>query len=409
MRQSAPATCPGGRTTAPTIPALLRDRLVHPVFQPIVDLTSGAVVAMEALARGPAGTALEYPDALFAAAHAAGRLGELDMLCFERALECAMAAPTPPPLLFANAEPAVLNQPITPRITELVSSGLPFRYILEFTERALAAVPGSLIHLAGMVHDQGNAIALDDVGVDPTSLAFLPVLEPEVIKLDMSLVHDPHAEHTHQVCAVVQEQARRTGAVVIAEGIETEEHLRTARALGAHWGQGWLFGRPTRIDGSGYRFDTEAGSALRPSRPDFHRRGGSPFEVAAGHGQVVAASAEAIAIGLARLGENLTEDIGAAVIVASNPDPGIPQIPGTLEDLADLPRSIILLDDPVPGEFAVTLIGPGYGRCLCVRLTDTLELVVVDHLPAVAEITRMLLSRLGPGRLAERGDQPSGA
>lgn len=401
MPQSARASFPGHRTGHLDITTLLRERLVFPVFQPIVDLTSGEVVAMEALARGPAGSALEYPDALFAAGLAAGRLGELDMLCFERALECALAAPAPPPLLFANAEPAVLNQPITPRILELVSSGLPFRYVLEFTERALPAVPGSLIHLAGIVHEQGNAIALDDVGVDPTSLAFLPVLEPEVIKLDMSVTQAPHAEHTHQVCSVVQEQARRTGALVVAEGIETEEHLRTARALGAHWGQGWLFGRPHPIEESGYRFDAAARDMLRPPRPDFHRRGGSPFEVARNHGPVVPGSGAAVAGALERLGENLADDIGAAVVVATSPDPRIPGIVATLEDLADLPRSIILLDDPVPGEFAVTLIGPGYGRCLCVRLSDTLELVVLDHLPAVAEITRMLLSRLGPGRLAE--------
>ena len=54
---------------------------VRSVYQPIVDLATGEHVAVEALARGPAGSALERPDALFARARAAGRLAELDHAC----------------------------------------------------------------------------------------------------------------------------------------------------------------------------------------------------------------------------------------------------------------------------------------------------------------------------------------
>ncbi|GAB3833589.1 hypothetical protein GCM10027610_027660 [Dactylosporangium cerinum] len=67
--------------TGAMIGAVLDGRLVRPVFQPIVDLSTRAVVGMEALARGPAGSVLEFPDRLFAAARDAGRFGELDMLC----------------------------------------------------------------------------------------------------------------------------------------------------------------------------------------------------------------------------------------------------------------------------------------------------------------------------------------
>src|SRR5690348_15006109 len=141
------------------IDAVLADRLVQPLFQPIVDLSTRTVVGVEALARGPAGTDLQFPDRLFAAASAAGRLGELDMLCAERALECAVAAPVHPPLVFVNAEPAALDQPLSPRLIKLIVNGLPFREILEFTERALSALPGSLLRIAAQAQHWGNSLA----------------------------------------------------------------------------------------------------------------------------------------------------------------------------------------------------------------------------------------------------------
>ncbi|GGQ70174.1 EAL domain-containing protein [Couchioplanes azureus] len=384
---------------------VLRDRMVTPLFQPIVDLSSRLVVGLEALARGPAGTELEFPDRLFAAAREAGLLAQLDMLCFERALECTVAACAPPPLLFINAEPAVLDQPVSPRVIEMVGNGLPFRYILEYTERALPTSPGVLVHLAGIVHQFGNGIALDDVGVDPMSLAFLPVLEPEVIKLDMSLLRDPDTEHTRSVCTAVAAEARRTGAVVLAEGVETEDDVVTARRLGARWGQGWLFGRPAPMGQVKHRFDPAAATQVPPPRPGFHRACGTPFQVAAGHGPVVSRSAAQMTAAVARL-QNLIAANSHAVIVLSAAETDFPALKGLLAGETAQTRSVIVLDDPVPGESAVAVIDPAYGSAaLCVE-SGSGRLVFLDHLPAVADVARVLLNRLGPGRLADGIDRP---
>jgi EAL domain-containing protein (putative c-di-GMP-specific phosphodiesterase class I) len=377
------------------IDAVLAGRLVRPLFQPIVDLSTHAVMGLEALARGPAGSSLEFPDQLFPAAQAAGRYAELNALCAERALECALESPTRPPLLFINAEPALLNHPVSPRLTNLEQVGLPFPVVIEFTERALPALPGSLMRVSGRVQGWGNSIALDDVGVDPMSLFFLPVLEPEVIKLDMGLIRNPHAETTLAVSAVVRAEARRTGAVVIAEGIETEEDLAAARELGAHWGQGWLFGRPGRIEQAADRFDASGASVLPASRPGFHQPPGTPFQAASGLGKLTTGTADAIAAALARLRDALSTD-GAtdAVVVAACPDAIIPGVAVSLQELVGKARSVILLDEPVPGEFAAVVIGGGHGRGLCVRSSDTLEMVEFDHLPTVAAVSRILLFRL---------------
>nr|BFE81372.1 hypothetical protein GCM10020093_039730 [Planobispora longispora] len=98
-----------------------------------------------------------------------------------------------PPLVFLNAEPAALNHPYTPELLAVVHSERPYRAVLEFTERALADHPAALLNIAAGVQQTDGALALDDVGADPLSLAFLPLIEPEVIKLDMHLLRDPHA------------------------------------------------------------------------------------------------------------------------------------------------------------------------------------------------------------------------
>lgn len=368
---------------------ILARRLVWPLFQPIVDLSTRAVVGLEALARGPEGTALHYPDALFQAAREAGRLGALDLLCAERALECAVQSPAPPPLLFVNAEPAVLDQPLSPRLIELVQDGLPFREVLEFTERALPAAPGSLLRIAAQTRGWGNAVALDDVGVDPVSLAFLPLLDPQVIKLDLSLVRNPAAAHSRAVAATVGAQARRTGAVVVAEGIETEDDLHAAKALGARWGQGWLFGRPGPITVD-HRYDVDAASCLPAPAPGFHQPVGRPFDVAVVSRRPRPAGDHDITTALTRVREIGRGD--GAVVVAYPGESAPAGHAAAVHELLSTGSTVTPADRPAAGEFAAVAFGPGRGFALCTRMVDgTPQLVVEDCPVAVAAITRAML------------------
>jgi EAL domain-containing protein (putative c-di-GMP-specific phosphodiesterase class I) len=228
---------------------ILAERAVFPVFQPIVDLASRKIVGVEALARGPAGSSLEFPDALFATAGRGGLLTELDQMSCERALVAAReAGAVTPPLVFVNREPAALDRPMSPELAAAIYRDLPFSIVVEFTERALATAPAALLRATDAVHGFGNAVALDDVGADPLSLAFLPLVEPAVVKLDMQLVRAPHEPGTLATAAAVSAFAERSAAVVLAEGIETEQDAANAAALGARWGQGWLFGRPGPMD-----------------------------------------------------------------------------------------------------------------------------------------------------------------
>lgn len=219
---------------------------VRTVYQPIVELASGAIVGYEALARGPVGSSLERPDRLFAAGRAAGRLTDLDWACRTAALAGAKAAGlTGPQALFINVEPAALGT--TPpdafrALADELAGRLPV--VVEFTERALAVDPARLLAAAESARALGWLIAVDDIGAERASLALMPFLAPDVLKLDLSLVQQRTTLEIAEVISAVNAQAERTGAAVLAEGIETVEHATVAREMGARLGQGWLYGRP---------------------------------------------------------------------------------------------------------------------------------------------------------------------
>ena len=229
---------------AMTVTDLLDGGTVQPVFQPIVDLTSGCTVAYEALARGPHGHHLESPDALFTAARAAGMLTALDVTCLDAATQAARASDlTAPWTLFVNVEPDSHSIGIIPALAS--TSTLPV--VVELTERALTDDPAYVLGTVALIRRAGWGVALDDVGVNPDSLALLPIIAPDVVKLDAALVQQPPNRHTARVFSAVAAEVERSGCIVVAEGIETPEHLHAAHALGAHLGQGRLFHSPGRL------------------------------------------------------------------------------------------------------------------------------------------------------------------
>ena len=223
---------------------------VRTLYQPIVDLDSGETVAFEALARGPEGSHLESPAALFGEAARLGLTGELDRVCRSVAIEGALDANVQPPInLFVNVEPATLTSRDPILCHEEAMLGEQIRVVVEFTERELAARPAEILGAIRWLRARGCGIALDDVGANESSLALLPFLSPDVIKLDLSLVQERDASRdaAHVINAAAAE-VERSGAILLAEGIETEEHLVRARAMGATLGQGWYFGRPRELE-----------------------------------------------------------------------------------------------------------------------------------------------------------------
>ncbi len=240
------AEIPHPRSDELTIEAVIDRRLVRAVYQPLVHLATRETVGYEALARGPVGTPFENPMTMLDQARAAGRLPELDWACRAAAVRGALIGGLRPPFtLFINAEPDTIGTPCPDELAPLLATAeSELRVVTEFTERALARNPSGLLAAAGGARRVGWGVALDDVGAEPASLALLPFLHPDVIKLDLRLVQARTDGEIAAIANAVRAHAERTGAVILAEGIETEEQAQTAVVLGAAYGQGWLFGRP---------------------------------------------------------------------------------------------------------------------------------------------------------------------
>jgi EAL domain-containing protein (putative c-di-GMP-specific phosphodiesterase class I)/DICT domain-containing protein len=219
----------------PTIADVIERGLVSVAFQPIVELAGGDVVAHEALARGPSGTALEAPTALFAAAGAARLTDALDELCMRTAFRAARHAGIR--TLFVNAEPSVFGGPVVRPETDM-------QVVVEVTERGVVDRPAELLDALERSREAGWGVALDDIGADWRSLAMLPVIAPEVIKLDRGVIAGGPSRESSRILRASRAQIDRHAGILLAEGIEDPDHAQQAIAFGAALGQGFLLGRP---------------------------------------------------------------------------------------------------------------------------------------------------------------------
>lgn len=254
-------------TTSPeqALRAVMDSLAIH--LQPIVEIASGDIVGYEALVRGPSGSAFASPLALFDAAREAGMLRELDRRCVTLALRTARLQGLPGwHALFINVEPISLRDiAVDPEVTAYARDGM---LVVECVERALADHPAEVLRAAAALRRMGVRVALDDVGIHEDSITLMPFLRPEVVKLDRSLsVASATLAQARDIGAILAE-AERTGAVILAEGIETSDDERRAIALGATLGQGWYYGRP-------------GPSAARAARPSELPSAGRPADAAA--------------------------------------------------------------------------------------------------------------------------------
>jgi EAL domain-containing protein (putative c-di-GMP-specific phosphodiesterase class I) len=221
------------------------------VYQPIVSLADRSVVAHEALLRGVVDGREVGGGDLFFVAEQAGWLHRLDRIGRESAITGAA-----PWLggqdLFVNFDPASIYRPqVCLASTERAAhdTGIePSQLVFEVVESHAIADRGHLVAILDHYRSLGWRVALDDVGAGWSSLSLLAAVRPDVVKLDKRLVQELPDDGARTVLRAVTDLAHKLGAVVVAEGVETERLADEVTALGADLGQGWLFGRPVRPD-----------------------------------------------------------------------------------------------------------------------------------------------------------------
>jgi EAL domain-containing protein (putative c-di-GMP-specific phosphodiesterase class I) len=212
-------------------------------FQPIVDLEGGRRTAVEALARFPA----SEPRAWFERAAKVGLSVELELACVRSALAHLDRLPGDV-LLSINAS---AQTAATDEFAELIA-GVEHRIIIELTEHVPIEDYRQLKQRLGLYRERGARIAVDDLGAGYASLRHLLRLDPDIVKLDVSLTRELETDPRAQaLTAALVELGALVGASVTAEGIETESELALLRGLGVREGQGYYLGSPDELEPPG--------------------------------------------------------------------------------------------------------------------------------------------------------------
>ncbi|UOY00426.1 sensor domain-containing phosphodiesterase [Blastococcus sp. PRF04-17] len=210
--------------------------------QPIVDLSTGYRVGVEALSRFPAEWG-KAPDVVFAEAHGIGAGHRLELLALQRAAEVLADIDG---YVSMNVSPGTL---LTAACQALLAR-LPLdRVLLELSEHDQVEDYDALDTALAPLRRAGLRLAIDDVGAGFSSLRHIVVTSPDVIKIDRSIVTGVHEDPVlAKLVHSLVEFAHGCDVQVVAEGVETAAEDVVLRTLGVDYGQGWQFGRPGPVD-----------------------------------------------------------------------------------------------------------------------------------------------------------------
>ncbi|MCH9671816.1 MAG: bifunctional diguanylate cyclase/phosphodiesterase [Gammaproteobacteria bacterium] len=225
-------------------------RELDAVFQPKVELDSGAFVGVEMLTRWESNAGTVNPELLVEVAERSGLIMPLTVWGLNRALFewQEWKAGLPDVGVAVNLSAKLLGDP---EIPALISQSIrmwgiePGRLTLEVTESALMADPESAMMILRAIHDLGVRLAIDDFGTGYSSLAYLKDLPVDQLKIDKSFVLNMiRDDGNRRIVQTVIDLARNLDLTVVAEGVEDEDTLDALTLMGCGHGQGYFIGKP---------------------------------------------------------------------------------------------------------------------------------------------------------------------
>jgi len=236
------------RSHAPRVAELIAGRGLSAVFQPIVNFAGGAILGYEGLIRGPAGSDLETPFALFEQAEAEGVVIALERAAARTCIE-AFARLACDGKLFLNFSAGAIRQLADTRdetFALLCDAGVdPSRIVIEMTEQSAIPDLNNVLPAIAKLRTAGAQFALDDYGTANASMSLWVRLRPDVVKIDRFFIHDIASDPLKfEAVKAMQYFATASGATLVAEGIENEADLIVVRDMGIDCGQGYFFGKP---------------------------------------------------------------------------------------------------------------------------------------------------------------------
>lgn len=223
---------------------VMTNGLMRAVYQPIVDASTGRVVSVEALSRFDGPLDLR-PDEWFADAARVGEAAALEVAAIGCALEGLDSLPKDV-AVSVNVSARVALDPVF--ATWLAAAPVD-RLILELTEHEAVSDYAALNAALSLARAQGLRLAVDDAGAGYASMRHMLLLQPDILKLDISLVSDLDTNSGQRaLCGAIVTFARSLGARVVAEGVETSGELAAVRRLGVDYIQGYHFAAPSPLD-----------------------------------------------------------------------------------------------------------------------------------------------------------------
>jgi len=230
---------------------LLENELVKVHFQPFFSIREKMIVGYEALSRGihPLSGEIIPPLTLLKVAKEAGFIMELDRLMRKKILECfSNFCPQPHELILSlNFETSIIDKEIGSlqliQLTRQLNLN-PANIVIEILESKMKNVE-ALAKFVNIHRENGFLIALDDVGRGHSNFDRIPVIHPDIIKIDRSLVMNLQDDYYRQeIFKAIGQLSHKIGAVVLAEGVETEEEAMEVMELGTDLIQGYYFSKP---------------------------------------------------------------------------------------------------------------------------------------------------------------------
>jgi EAL domain-containing protein (putative c-di-GMP-specific phosphodiesterase class I)/GGDEF domain-containing protein len=253
----------------------IRDGAVFIEYHPIIVTATEEVYGFEALARGVR-RELRSPEVLFEVAEEANLVWELSRLLRQRAVSGIYDELKDGQYLFLNIDPHDFDDP-TFRNLDPEELGItdPSRVVLEITERtAIKDYPRFKEYLKAF-RQRGFRFAVDDAGSGYAGLGSIANLEPDYIKLDISLIANIDTNFLKQnLVETMVSFANSQGTQVIAEGVERREEFETVKQIGVHFTQGFLFHRPRYAGLPASRKTSHVSHASTKVDPDPEERGG---------------------------------------------------------------------------------------------------------------------------------------
>ena len=234
--------------SAPRIADLIAQHALSAVFQPIIEFDGGTILGYEGLIRGPSGSPLESPGALFWRAAQEGMTTELEHAASRTCIQAFAKLGCEGKLFLNFSAEAILKLGETRDATLawLLRLGLPVeRLVVELTEQCAIADFAGFMPIVAALRETGAQFALDDYGTANASMNLWVRLQPDIVKIDRFFIDNIASDALKfEAVRAMQHFANSSGARLVAEGIENEADLIVIRDMGIGFGQGYFFGRP---------------------------------------------------------------------------------------------------------------------------------------------------------------------